>query len=176
MLKVEIKSGQMYLITLGIFEHMDRPYNKIAGCLYISALYVLILTLAIQFLYRYYALCDTCLTLPKLFVLYFGGILLCFLEGFAGMLLFRDMNDEDTMKIREHPMYTDGDVGYMTVDTNEIGAIYHTIMTQFFMILVYGIVYYTNKKIKAHYQNANFDGRTKRAHQRLSRLMIIQLQ
>ncbi|CAD5230699.1 unnamed protein product [Bursaphelenchus okinawaensis] len=176
MMVVEVKGGIIYFMTMGIFQHSPYPLNMIMGCLWLMAMYVTILTLGMQFIYRYYALCKTALT-PAWFIFYYCiGLSVCFCDGFVGLFIADGNTEYYTNLIKEHPMYTNDTPGYMVIDPANLPALLHTMMSQCIVVSTYVVIFYTGGKInqKLNEASGSMSASTKDAQKQLNRVMILQ--
>ncbi|CAD5233505.1 unnamed protein product [Bursaphelenchus xylophilus] len=83
MMIVEIRAGKMYFITTGPYIHSTYPNNMLMCALWLTGMYVTIMTIMVQFVYRYYALCKNGLSVAKFALLYCLGMTWCVGQGFA---------------------------------------------------------------------------------------------
>uniref|UniRef100_A0A1I7SKR7 G_PROTEIN_RECEP_F1_2 domain-containing protein n=1 Tax=Bursaphelenchus xylophilus TaxID=6326 RepID=A0A1I7SKR7_BURXY len=117
MMIVEIRAGMMYFITTGPFIHSTYPYNMLMCALWLSGMYVTIMTIMVQFVYRYYALCRTALSITQFVSLYCLGLTWCLCQGFAAFLCFEAETPENREILQGHPLYSFNTPTFVTGDT-----------------------------------------------------------
>ncbi|CAD5230685.1 unnamed protein product [Bursaphelenchus okinawaensis] len=173
---VEVKSGLMFFLTLGPFSHSPYPANFIMTSIFLTSLYIVIITLGMQFLYRYYALCKTSMKLSKFLTIYSIGILYCLCDGFIVCLIFSGESEEHTMLIKEHPMYMFDTPTYIVLDPQKPLPLFHTMVTQLIVFAVYVLIFYTGRQINQRLNEAStsMSDRTKDAQRQLNRVMVLQ--
>ncbi|CAD5233499.1 unnamed protein product [Bursaphelenchus xylophilus] len=176
MMVVEVKGGLMYFLTLGPFSHGSNLTGKVMGSLSLTVLYMVIATLGIQFIYRYYALCKTPLTLTQFSLIYLAVTVYCVIDAAIGGFIFDGEDVERTRMIQEHPMYMHDTPTYMIVDPkNPIHSV-HVVFSQLIVVVVYVVVIYTSRKIneKLKEASAGMSKPTRDAQRQLNRVMVLQ--
>ncbi|CAD5233501.1 unnamed protein product [Bursaphelenchus xylophilus] len=176
MMVVEVKGGLMYFITLGPFSHYPNPAGKVMGALFLTGLYMVIATLGMQFVYRYYALCKTPLTLTQFSLIYLVVTVYCVSDAAIGGFIFDGEDVERTRMIQEHPMYTHNTPTYMIVDPRKPSHSVHLVFSQLIVVVVYVVVIYTSRKINEKLKKASetMSSSTRDAQRQLNRVMILQ--
>ncbi|CAD5233503.1 unnamed protein product [Bursaphelenchus xylophilus] len=176
MMTVEVKGGKLVFLTMGLFEHYGYPYNLIMGCLWLAGMYTTILTLGMQFIYRYFALCRNGLTPWEFGSIYCVGLIICLCDGFVGFFIFDGISLEATKLLQEHPMYKEDTPGYAILDPTKPAALAHTFCSQLIIVFVYVVIYFTGKRISRKLNDAAGDmsSSTKDAQKQLNRVMILQ--
>uniref|UniRef100_A0A1I7SI53 G protein-coupled receptor n=2 Tax=Bursaphelenchus xylophilus TaxID=6326 RepID=A0A1I7SI53_BURXY len=173
---VEIKGGVCFFLPLGPFRHSPYPYNFLMASLFLGAVYTTVLTLGMQFVYRYCALCRTPLTVPQFAAMYFAGVSSMFAASFASFFVFRGVTPQDTEILRQHPAYQEDTPVYMAVDPTSVRSTAHLIFTQVIIFGVYVVIVYTASKInkKVRDATAGMSKYTRKAHRQLNKVMIMQ--
>ncbi|CAD5233498.1 unnamed protein product [Bursaphelenchus xylophilus] len=151
---VEVKGGLMYWLTLGPFSHGPNPTGKVMGALSMTILYMVIATLGMQFIYRYYALCKTPLTLTQFSIFYLAVTVYCIIDAAIGGFIFDGESVEATRMIQEHPMYMYDTPTYMIVDPRKPIHSVHLVFSQLIVVVVYVVVIYTSRKINEKLKEA----------------------
>ncbi|CAD5233497.1 unnamed protein product [Bursaphelenchus xylophilus] len=176
MMVVEVKGGLLYFITLGPFSHSGYPYNFLMCSIYLAGLYMVFFSIGLQFIYRYFALCRSHLTIFQFSMLFVATTAYCALEAFTGFLVFDGETPEGTELIREHPMYMHDTPTYIIVDPRKPAAKLHILSTQLNVIFMYIVIFYTGRKINSKLREASksMSQSTKNAQRQLTRVMVLQ--
>ncbi|CAD5233502.1 unnamed protein product [Bursaphelenchus xylophilus] len=176
MMTVEVMGGKLVFLNMGPFEHYGHPFNMIMGCLWLGGMYTTILTLGMQFIYRYYALCKEPLPPTKFAMIYMVGLCVCFADSFSGFFIFESISEENTKMVQQHPMYSNDTPGYMIDDPSKLAQSIHTFCSQMIVVWVYAVIYYTGKRIGQKLKEADgvMTTSTRDAQKQLNRVMILQ--
>ncbi|CAD5233504.1 unnamed protein product [Bursaphelenchus xylophilus] len=176
MMIVEIRAGKMYFITTGPFIHSAYPYNMLMCALWLTGMYVTIMTIMVQFVYRYNALCKSGLSATRFVFTYCLGMTWCIGQGFAAFLCFEPANEADTRTLQGHPLYSFNTPTFVTGDTENLGPIVHFASSQLSVVVLYVIIIYTGRKIHKvlHSGDLSMSKSTKEAQKKLNKVMALQ--
>lgn len=115
---MDVRFGLMYFVNTGLFENVPNPYAIILISLWLSGVYVTIINVLMQFLYRYNIMCmKRKLSNYEFLAIYCVAIIYSFTHGFAAMVCFDQMNDDYTKVLQTHPMYHFNTLSYTAGDT-----------------------------------------------------------
>uniref|UniRef100_A0A1I7SHX1 G protein-coupled receptor n=2 Tax=Bursaphelenchus xylophilus TaxID=6326 RepID=A0A1I7SHX1_BURXY len=173
---VEIRAGKMWFITTGPFIHSGYPYNMLMSSLYLSGMYVTIMTIMVQFVYRYEVLCKNTTSMKKFFKLYALGIIWSVVQGFLTWPCFDPPSEEDTAILKSHPMYTFDTPTYVNGDVKNLSTMIHFTSSQVVIILLYVVVVITGRRIHKvlNSEQVKMSKNTRDAQSKLTTVMLLQ--
>ncbi|CAD5233506.1 unnamed protein product [Bursaphelenchus xylophilus] len=173
---VEIRAGMMYFITTGPYIHSTYPNNMLMCALWLTGMYFTIMTIMVQFVYRYYTLCKSGLSVTRSVLIYCLGMTWCIGQGFAAFLCFEPATERNTIILQGHPLYSFDTPTFVTGDTANLGPILHFACSQISVVVLYVIIVTTGKRIhKAlNSDTLNMSKNTKNAQKKLNKVMVLQ--
>ncbi|CAD5220340.1 unnamed protein product [Bursaphelenchus okinawaensis] len=175
MMIVEIRGGKMFFMTVGYFSNSPYPYNALMTSLWLTGMYVTIMTVMVQFVFRYYTLSKHGMTILQLMGVYSLGMTWALSQGFAAFICFDDVSPADTKIIRTHPMYAKDTPQYMSGDTSNFGAIAHFMCSQVSILVMYCIIIFTGRRIyKLLNTDVEMSQNTRNAQKKLNMVMTLQ--
>uniref|UniRef100_A0A1I7RWQ2 G protein-coupled receptor n=1 Tax=Bursaphelenchus xylophilus TaxID=6326 RepID=A0A1I7RWQ2_BURXY len=107
----DIKEGNIFVLSTGPLGDVPQPYAAMITFSWLWALLLTVVTVPIQFLYRYSQICLTTPITTRQYVLIYGGFILALaLHCAAGVVVFE--TDPEVLKgyehlIRENPIFKD---------------------------------------------------------------------
>ncbi|CAD5230701.1 unnamed protein product [Bursaphelenchus okinawaensis] len=177
MVVIEVKRGKMFVMINGPFRHSLYPIPHLLMSLYMMGMFAIIMTIMVQFIYRYYALCKRPMTMTEFVGLYAVGWIWALIEGFSGFVIFDVATDENTAIIEKHPLYAYDTPVYITGDVSVNTCILiQAFFSELAIVSMYVVIIITGRRIhaKLNSNSLNMSKSTKEAQNKLNRVMALQ--
>ncbi|CAD5228293.1 unnamed protein product [Bursaphelenchus xylophilus] len=174
---IEVRKGHMYYINLGVFANLSYPYNFLSIAFWLTACYNSIAALAMQFIYRYSALCRIRpFTIAEYIGIYSIGATMSLLLGFYCFICHEDETPVHTEIFVGESIFGLGKPGYIVGDPNDMLSMTHFLGSQMMMIILYIIIFKTYRMIEQRLKQdfRNMSAHTMHAHEVLSTVMKLQ--